>query len=520
VPHHNASTPEGAVSAHAKALLAAIVASSDDAIISKTLEGVITSWNAAAERLFGWTAAEAIGQHITFIIPHDRLGEEDRIIGMVRRGERVDHYETVRQTKSGGMIDLSITVSPVRDDDGTIIGASKVARDVTQRKAVEAELACYRESLETTVAERTAALESASRRLRAAERAAALGTLAAGVGHDMTNLLLPIFVRLETIEGAAVPADVREDLAAVRAAATYLQRLASGLRLMAIDPAEEGPAGGTELAAWWEEVDGIFQGVLPRGVRLEVEGLRERPLRVAMARHRLTQAMFNLVQNAGEAIGGRGWGTVKISMSLGQGDGGHEGVVLRVEDDGPGMSADVRARCFEPYFSTKSRTISTGMGLPLVRSLVHGAAGTIEVGPAPGGGAAFTVWLPVEPAHPNEPAAAPDLSATVSLSAPDRAAFAAAVLAVAGVRSVHRPEPEAGDALWVTDAADPEAIERFLSEGGRRVVLTAPVPEAVHHGRADVVMVSGSGAGDLRRGLVAAAKGARKCLTVAHGAAP
>jgi PAS domain S-box-containing protein len=116
-----------------KQRLAAIVQFSDDAIISKNLEGIIESWNAGAERIFGYSANEAIGQSIEILIPPDRLSEEPKIIGHIRRGERVDHYETVRRRKDGSLIDISLTVSPIRDENGTVIGASKIARDITER---------------------------------------------------------------------------------------------------------------------------------------------------------------------------------------------------------------------------------------------------------------------------------------------------------------------------------------------------------------------------------------------------
>ena len=118
-------------------LLAAIVASSDDAIVSKNLNGVITSWNKSAERVFGYTAQEAVGRHITLIIPRDRLSEEVEILSRIRRGERVDHFETVRVRKDGTTIELSLTISPVLDREGRVIGASKVARDISERKRAE-----------------------------------------------------------------------------------------------------------------------------------------------------------------------------------------------------------------------------------------------------------------------------------------------------------------------------------------------------------------------------------------------
>ena len=114
--------------------LASIVESSDDAIVSKSLDGIVTSWNRGAERIFGYSAAEMIGQPITLLIPQDRQSEEREILTRIRRGERIDHYETVRQRKNGSLIIVSLTVSPVKNAEGTIIGASKIARDITEQK--------------------------------------------------------------------------------------------------------------------------------------------------------------------------------------------------------------------------------------------------------------------------------------------------------------------------------------------------------------------------------------------------
>ena len=114
--------------------LASIVESSDDAIVSKNLDGIITSWNRGAERIFGYSASEALGQHITLVIPHDRQSEEREILTRLRRGERIDHFETVRQRKNGSLIVVSLTVSPVKDANGKVVGASKIARDITEQK--------------------------------------------------------------------------------------------------------------------------------------------------------------------------------------------------------------------------------------------------------------------------------------------------------------------------------------------------------------------------------------------------
>lgn len=118
-------------------LLASIVHSSDDVIVSKTLDGIITSWNTGAERVFGYTAAEAIGQPITIVIPEDRRAEEREILSKIRRGERIDHFETIRHRKNGNRIVVSLTVSPIKDSDGVVVGASKIARDITEQKQIQ-----------------------------------------------------------------------------------------------------------------------------------------------------------------------------------------------------------------------------------------------------------------------------------------------------------------------------------------------------------------------------------------------
>ncbi|HWN42875.1 MAG TPA: PAS domain S-box protein [Thermoanaerobaculia bacterium] len=136
----------------AQARLAAIVESSDDAIISKTLDGIIRTWNAGAERIFGYTAEEAVGRSITLIIPPDRLDEEREILGRLTRGERIEHYETLRMAKDGRHLDISLTVSPIRDGEGRVIGASKVARDVTHRKQAENALQASEQRFRTLTA--------------------------------------------------------------------------------------------------------------------------------------------------------------------------------------------------------------------------------------------------------------------------------------------------------------------------------------------------------------------------------
>lgn len=140
-PENHEASAAGVEAFRTGAWLAAVVENSDDAIITKTLDGVVMTWNRGAERLFGYRADEAIGRSITLIIPDDRLFEEDEILRRLRAGERVDHFETVRRRKNGELVEVSVTVSPVIDETGVILGASKIARDITDQKRASAQQA-------------------------------------------------------------------------------------------------------------------------------------------------------------------------------------------------------------------------------------------------------------------------------------------------------------------------------------------------------------------------------------------
>ncbi len=146
-----------------RSLLASIVETSDDAIVSKNLDGVITSWNRGAERVFGYSAGEVVGQPITIVIPEDRQSEEREVLTRVGQGERIDHYETVRQRKDGSLIVVSLSVSPVKNAEGKIVGASKIARDITEQRRGQEQIA--------TLA-----------------REATVGQLSASIAHEIGNL--------------------------------------------------------------------------------------------------------------------------------------------------------------------------------------------------------------------------------------------------------------------------------------------------------------------------------------------
>jgi PAS domain S-box-containing protein len=475
--------------------LAAIVESSDDTIISKDLEGRIKTFNPGAERLFGYRADEVIGKSIRMLVPEERQAEEDQILEKVRTGEVLEHYETVRVTKDGRRIDVSLTVSPIRDASGRVVGASKIARDISARKKVEAELSSYRQDLERQVQARTSELERSQDRMRATERLAALGTLSAGLGHDMGNLLLPIRMRLDALEQEELPDRVREDLKAIGASAVYLQRLASSLRLFAMDPEELGRPGRTlevtDLNQWWQDTEPLLRAALPRGVFMELGSEDARPgspvfppIVAAIAPQRLMQAVFNLVQNAAEAIhdSGQEQGRVRITAGI---SGSPARVRIGVEDNGPGMSPEVLRRCMEPFFSTKTRRISTGMGLSMVRGFIEQAGGAIEVTSELGKGTRFVVDLPVVPGLPSTRDTRPArCRAAVTIQDPRARALVEWSLRSlgadvgAGEAGTVPEEPPEAD-VWVLDpvAASPELLRRARSESRpRRVVVCGPHP--------------------------------------------
>jgi len=355
-----------------RARLAAIVDSSDDAIVGKTLDGVITSWNRAAERMFGYTAAEALGRHITLIIPTERHAEEDGVLARIRRGEIVDHFETVRQRKDGSRLSISLTVSPIRSADGTIIGASKIARDITERRRTEAE--------------RVLLLEEAQAANRAKDDFLAM------FGHELRNPLAAIASAAEVLDIARTVGDIRQPRDVIKRQIVHLRRLIDDL----LDAARVR-AGKivlqrrpVSLAEAVEQALSVVRGSAPAGrhvidTQLDEVGVDADPVR-------LDQIILNLMTNAVKYTpAGR---TIRV-RTFADGDRG----VLRVEDEGVGIAREMLARIFGLFVQGEDTLDRArgglGIGLTLVRTLVelHGGTVTAE-SPGPGLGSVFTVRLP------------------------------------------------------------------------------------------------------------------------------
>lgn len=362
--------------------LAAIVDSSDDAILSKTLEGVITSWNRGAEKLFGFTAAEAVGQPVLLIIPPDRRVEEADVLGRIRRGEAVDHFETVRRRKDGTLVDISLTVSPVRDATGRVVGASKIARDITDRKRAEAQLARLHEDA------------------RQANRAK--DEFLAMLGHELRNPLGAIDHAIRLLD------DVRSGGGTAAHACDVIARQSSHLARLVDDLLDVGRVMTGKVLLDPRPVD--LAEIAERTVATFTSAGKVQRHRVVVATCpvwidadaiRLEQIVGNLLSNALKYTPPEG--TIRMTV----GPEGRE-AVLRVEDNGTGIPAHLLPHIFE-LFAQGERALDRsqgglGIGLTLVERLATLHGGSVEASSAGlGRGSRFTVRLPALSRQPALP---------------------------------------------------------------------------------------------------------------------
>lgn len=385
--------------AEAHARLAAIIESSDDAIVSKTLDGIIRTWNKGAERIFGWTADEVVGKPITIIIPPDRLEEEPKILERLRRGERVDHFETVRQTKDGRLVEVSVTISPVRDAHGRIIGASKIARNISLQKRYQRDLQAARDAAEEAKA------------LAEHERAAAEGANRAKdhflsvLSHELRTPLTPVLAAISLMrEDASVPPHMVEQIEMIRRNVETearlvddlldLTRIARGKVLLHFEMVDAHAVLRNVGAMFHQEIE-------DKGLTIAV-ALRAKRFHVWADPGRFQQMVLNLFSNAVKFTPEDG--TVTLSTANENGT-----VRIEITDTGVGIEPHVLPGIFEP-FEQGERTVTRkfgglGLGLSIVKSLVemHKASITAASG-GPGKGATFTLRIEtVEPSHPSRP---------------------------------------------------------------------------------------------------------------------
>jgi PAS domain S-box-containing protein len=447
-----------------RATLATVVEHSDDGIVGLTPDGVITAWNGGAERLFGYTPAEVLGQPAAILADCGGTGEQAEVLARIRTGERGVAYETRRLRKDGTPVDVSLTVTPIVDTGNAVIGVSVVARDITAAKEA---------------ADRQRAIEE---RTQQAQRMESLGKLAGGVAHDFNNILAIIanytnFVLEETVDMPAVQADLTQVRTAVERATNLTQQLLTFTRGGTIQPQN------VDLNAAVAEVGAILDRTIGAHIDLTTVPSPQVPT-VHADPGQIQQVLLNLAINGRDAM--PDGGVLVVEVNTATLDGGELNMQpplpagpyarLLVSDTGEGMPPHVAARVFEPFYTTKPQGKGTGLGLATVYGIVTEAGGGINIYSEPGIGTTFRIYLPLVTAPADAGVAAPPPAAP--------------------------PPGDGRTVLLVEDeAALARSITRILSNAGYRVVSAIDGREALelfgqHHCDlllTDVVMPEMSG---------------------------
>jgi two-component system, chemotaxis family, CheB/CheR fusion protein len=353
----------------AMARLAAIVESSDDAIIGKNLDGIIQTWNRGAERLFGYTQREAIGQSITLLIPPERIDEEPVILERIRRGEHIEHYESVRRRKDGRLLDVSLTISPIVDAHGQITGASKIAHDISGRKLAEAALV-------------------------KSEKLAAAGRLAATLAHEINNPLQAV-TNLMTLLGKSpalgdderrYAAMAEEELSRV----VHLTQQALSFYRESIYPV------AVDLAMVFDNVLNLYAKRLLAKEIAVTKKYSSSGITISSYPGEIRQVFSTLLLNAMEAVPAGGTIAIRIRESSHWNNAGSNGVRIAIADSGVGIPPKNAARIFEPFFTTKGEQ-GTGLGLWVANGILSRLGGTIQMRSSvrpDKSGTCFSIFLP------------------------------------------------------------------------------------------------------------------------------
>jgi PAS domain S-box-containing protein len=353
--------------------LACIVESSDDAIISKNLDGIITSWNKGAERLFGYTAEEAVGKPVTILIPPDRHNEERIILERIQRGERIEHYETVRMRKDGSSVVISLTVSPVENVEGRIVGASKIARDITERKLAEAR-------------ERALIAE-----ITHMNRVATAGGLSASIAHELNQPLTGIATKAGAVRRwlAAKKPDmdrVRDALDQIVTASHRAGEIITNIKSMF----RKDTLAKAEVDI--NKLIGTVMGLVSLDLRKHEIGLQmefnDQLPPVFGNQVQLQQVILNLIMNAIDSMTSAELRVLSIKSKLNQ----TNLVQVSIEDTGTGIDPSNLDRIFKPLFTTKQHGM--GMGLSICQSIIEGHKGRIWVSAGVKRGSIFQFELP------------------------------------------------------------------------------------------------------------------------------
>jgi PAS domain S-box-containing protein len=352
--------------------LAAIVDSADDAIISKDLNGIVKTWNFAASRIFGYAADEMVGQSILKLIPENLKYEEDEILRKLRAGERIEHYETTRRKKSGELIEVSVTISPIRDDSNRVVGASKIARDISDRKRFEILL-----------------IQS--------EKLAATGRMAAAVAHEINNPLESVMnLVFLARQNSPVGSKAHKQLLT---AEQELERVSHIARQTLGYYRETGAPAEVFLHDLIENVLTVYHSkIVANSISLQT---RFNDLqKITVSKGEMLQVFSNVIANAIDAM--RAGGTLEISTRKFVGASG-PGIQIVVCDSGSGIATEHLPRVFEPFFTTKGN-LGTGIGLWVARQLVESRGGQISIASNSGegsSGTSITIFLPFAASRPN-----------------------------------------------------------------------------------------------------------------------
>jgi PAS domain S-box-containing protein len=347
--------------------LAAIVDSAEDAIISKDLMGVVSTWNEGAHRMFGYTADEMVGEPVLRLIPKELHHEEDEILGRLRAGQRTEHYETVRVRKDGERIQVSVTISPILDATGKIIGASKIARDISDRKRLE-------------------------RLLIEAEKLAVNGRMAASIAHEINNPLESLMNLIYLArQNSPLTGKAHQYLVT---AEEELERVSHIARQTLGYYRDTGRPTPLYLHDLLQNVLTVYQAKLI-STNIATDAKFNDDKTIVVRKGEMLQVFSNIVANAIDAMN-RG-GCLTVSTRIIDGSQG-EGVEVVVRDTGSGITPEQLQRVFEPFFTTKGE-IGTGVGLWVARQLVSKRGGEINLTSStePGDkGTQVTIFLPFE----------------------------------------------------------------------------------------------------------------------------
>jgi PAS domain S-box-containing protein len=346
-----------------QALLAAIVDSTDDAIVSKDLNGVILTWNDAAAQMFGYSADEIIGKNVRCLIPDELQHEEDVILSKIGAGERISHYETSRVRKNGERFSASITISPLFDGTGKIVGASKIARDITERKRLEKQL-----------------IQS--------EKLAATGRMAATVAHEINNPLDAVLNLLYLAHKSGSLAEIRSFLSVAESELGHVAQIARQALGYYRDDGTPTPVVVQELI---ENILAVYHGKLSSaGITTECRFENHPPF--VGSRTELMQIFSNIVSNAIDAMPHGGLLRVQTKRCLDP-----DGVEIQFTDTGVGIGKDELEKVFEAFFTTKGN-MGTGIGLWVVRQLVEKRGGHVNLTSKtdmPAQGTTVSIFLPL-----------------------------------------------------------------------------------------------------------------------------